>query len=401
MENLQNKKIIVGISGGIAAYKAPLLIRELVKRGAKVKVAATDNALKFVTLLTLQTLSNNNVYNDMFGSYQSVTTEHISLAQWADCIIVAPATADIIGKYANGIADEALSTLLTAFDKKVFMAPAMNTAMYCNFAVQQNMKTLQSHGVEIIDAQYGELACGQDGKGRMADIEDIVARIENYFSFTQDFAGKTVTVTAGPTREKIDSVRFISNNSSGKMGIAVAGEFVARGAVVNLVLGPVQQKVQAQDRLNVIDVVTAEQMYEKTVECFAHSDIAVCAAAVADYTTDKVFEGKMKKKDSNLTLQLVPTKDILATLGQRKKDSQLLIGFALETDNELGNAKGKLAKKNADLIILNSLKDAGAGFEVDTNKVTFVDKYGNTEPMCLKAKREVARDIVNKIKEFL
>ena len=185
------------------------------------------------------------------------------------------------------------------------------------------------------------------------------------------------------------------------MGIAVAEEFVARGAVVNLVLGPVQQKVQAQDRLNVIDVVTAEQMYGKTVECFAHSDIAVCAAAVADYTTDKVFEGKMKKKDSYLTLQLVPTKDILATLGQSKKDSQLLIGFALETDNELESAKNKLTKKNADLIILNSLKDAGAGFEVDTNKVTFVDKYGNTEPMSLKPKREVAHDIVNKIKEFL
>ncbi|MBO6117834.1 MAG: bifunctional phosphopantothenoylcysteine decarboxylase/phosphopantothenate--cysteine ligase CoaBC [Bacteroidales bacterium] len=398
---LSGKNVLIGISGGIAAYKAPFLIRLLVKKGCNVKVTATDNALKFVTPLTLQTLSGNTVYNRMFDLPSQMTTEHITLAQWADCFVIAPATADIIGKYASGIADDALSTVLLAFEKDVFVCPAMNSAMYFNKSVQRNLTLLQQDGVHIIDSDEGFLACGTTGKGRMAEPEEIVEKLEQFYGCNNDLNDKTVTVTAGPTRESIDSVRFISNNSSGKMGLALAYSFIRCGAKVNLVAGPLSEKITPLKGLNVINTVSAEDMYKATVDVFDTSDITVCAAAVADYTPKEKHTGKLKKKEDNLLLNLVPTKDILAELGKRKKPSQILVGFALETDNELENAKLKLLKKNLDMILLNSLKDEGAGFEVDTNKVTAVKKSGEIISMPLKSKREVADDIVNLIKEFL
>lgn len=400
MSNLEGKNILIGISGGIAAYKTPLLIRQLVKRGCNVKVVVTKNALEFVTPIVLQTLSGNKVYSDMFEQYTEVTTEHISLSAWADCMIVAPATANIIAKYANGLADDALSTVLLACQKQIIFCPAMNTAMYFNKAVQRNLEQLRQDGTIIVDSDEGFLACGTSGKGRMANVEEIVKQIEDYFSLKKDFQTKTITITAGPTREKIDSVRFISNNSSGKMGICLAEEFIERGAKVNLILGPSAQPIPQNDSLNLIRVVSADQMYNEAIKYADSSDIIICSAAVADYTVKDIFEGKIKKKNDTLHLDLVPTKDILKELEKRKTSSQILVGFALETDNELENAKKKLESKNLDLIILNSLRDFGAGFEVDTNKITILDRLGKENNFSLKPKREVARDIANTIKTF-
>ncbi|MBR1625670.1 MAG: bifunctional phosphopantothenoylcysteine decarboxylase/phosphopantothenate--cysteine ligase CoaBC [Bacteroidales bacterium] len=407
MSSIDKKKILIGISGGIAAYKVPLLIRLLIKKGAEVKVVATSNALEFVTPLTLQTLCGNKVYKDMFGEWEESTTEHIALADWGDCMIVAPASADVIGKYANGIADNALTTTLSAFNKPVFLCPAMNSTMYFNKAVQRNLNLLRQDGVRIIDSEEGFLACGTSGKGRMEEPEIIVQRVEEFFSYNQtdsdnnlDFSAKKVTITAGPTRERIDDVRFISNNSSGRMGIALAEEFTSRGVYVDLVLGPVSIQIPNNKNLNVINVESASEMYAETLQSAKDSSVVVCAAAVADYTPREKYDGKMKKKEDNLHLDLVPTKDILKELGIRKSASQILVGFALETDNELENAKLKLKKKNLDFIVLNSLKDKGAGFEVSTNKVTIIDKSNKVREFPLKDKREVAKDIVNLIKEF-
>lgn len=401
MSVLKGKNILVGISGGIAAYKTPFLIRLLVKKGCNVKVVTTPNALEFVTPLTLQTLSGNKVYNDMFRLSDDMTTEHIALADWADCFIVAPATANVIGKFACGIADDALTTSFLAFKKTVFLCPAMNSAMFFNKSVQRNLNLLQQDGIQIIDSEEGFLACGTTGKGRMEEPEVIVQRVETFFENNSDFADKTVTITAGPTRERIDSVRFISNNSSGRMGISLAEEFISRGAKVNLVLGPVSIKPLQNERLNVINVESASEMYDSTLQCAEESSVVVCAAAVADYTPCEKHEGKLKKKEDNLQLNLVPTKDILAELGKRKAISQILVGFALETDNELENAKAKREKKNLDFIVLNSLRDKGAGFEVDTNKITVIDKSNSVKNFPLKSKKEVAADIVNLIKEFM
>lgn len=417
MSVLEGKHIIVGISGGIAAYKTPLLIRLLVQKGADVKVVVSKNALEFVTPLTLQTVSKHPIYKDMFGEWVETTTEHVSLAKWADCVIVAPTSADVIGKYANGIADDCLSTTLLAFEKTVFLCPAMNTAMYYNFSVRKNLAFLSQNGVQIIDSESGELACGVSGKGRMEEIDKIVERVENYFAgetdttksinqhateqdITEDFLDKVITITAGPTRESIDSVRYISNNSSGRMGVEIAKEFVSRGAKVNLILGPVSIEVPKSERLNIVNVLSAEDMYQKAIEYAEKSSIIVCSAAVADYTTKEKHIGKIKKKEDIIHLDLVPTKDILKELGKRKTPSQILVGFALETDNEEDNAKEKLKKKNLDFIVLNSLNDKGAGFEHSTNKVTIIDKNNRIEKYPLKSKTLVARDIVNKVKDF-
>lgn len=387
--------VVIAISGGIAAYKIPFLIRLFRKAGHKVKVVVTKNALNFVTEATLQTLSDNLVYSDMFAGNKDMT-EHISIADWADYYIVAPATANIIGKYANAIADDCISTTLLAFDKDVFLAPAMNTKMYANKGVQNNLQILASRGVNIISPNCGELACGANGDGRMAEPEEIFAFVNNHIAKSKILAGKTICVTAGPTYEQIDPVRFIGNNSSGKMGFAIAESLAAKGALVKLIAGPTHLNTK-NCNIERIDVKSAEQMYNATVKEFEQADVAILSAAVADYTPKNVFSQKVKKADNVLNIELQPTKDILAQLGKMKTDKQTLVGFALETNNEENNAKQKLSKKNLDFIVLNSLNDKNACFGFDTNKVTMIDSNGNMTKTDLKSKSEIAEDVVSKL----
>jgi phosphopantothenoylcysteine decarboxylase/phosphopantothenate--cysteine ligase len=387
--------VVIAISGGIAAYKIPFLIRLFRKAGHKVKVVVTKNALNFVTEATLQTLSDNLVYSDMFAGNKDMT-EHISIADWADYYIVAPATANIIGKYANAIADDCISTTLLAFDKDVFLAPAMNTKMYANKGVQNNLQILASRGVNIISPNCGELACGANGDGRMAEPEEIFAFVNNHIAKSKILAGKTICVTAGPTYEQIDPVRFIGNNSSGKMGFAIAESLAAKGASVKLIAGPTHLNTK-NCNIERIDVKSAEQMYNATVKEFEQADVAILSAAVADYTPKNVFSQKVKKADNVLNIELQPTKDILAQLGRMKTDKQTLVGFALETNDEENNAKQKLSKKNLDFIVLNSLNDKNACFGFDTNKVTIIDSNGNMTKTDLKSKSEIAEDVVSKL----
>ena len=387
--------VVIAISGGIAAYKIPFLIRLFRKAGHKVKVVVTKNALNFVTEATLQTLSDNLVYSDMFAGNKD-TTEHISIADWADYYIVAPATANIIGKYANAIADDCISTTLLAFDKDVFLAPAMNTKMYANKGVQNNLRILASRGVNIISPNCGELACGANGDGRMAEPEEIFAFVNNHIAKSKILAGKTICVTAGPTYEQIDPVRFIGNNSSGKMGFAIAESLAAKGALVKLIAGPTHLNTK-NCNIERIDVKSAEQMYNATVKEFEQADVAILSAAVADYTPKNVFSQKVKKADNVLNIELQPTKDILAQLGRMKTDKQTLVGFALETNDEENNAKQKLSKKNLDFIVLNSLNDKNACFGFDTNKVTIIDSNGKMIKTDLKSKSEIAEDVVSKL----
>lgn len=387
--------VVIAISGGIAAYKIPFLIRLFRKAGHKVKVVVTKNALNFVTEATLQTLSDNLVYSDMFAGNKDMT-EHISIADWADYYIVAPATANIIGKYANAIADDCISTTLLAFDKDVFLAPAMNTKMYANKGVQNNLQILASRGVNIISPNCGELACGANGDGRMAEPEEIFAFVNNHIAKSKILAGKTICVTAGPTYEQIDPVRFIGNNSSGKMGFAIAESLAAKGALVKLIAGPTHLNTK-NCNIERIDVKSAEQMYNATVKEFKQADVAILSAAVADYTPKNVFSQKVKKADNVLNIELQPTKDILAQLGRMKTDKQTLVGFALETNDEENNAKQKLSKKNLDFIVLNSLNDKNACFGFDTNKVTIIDSNGNMTKTDLKSKSEIAEDVVSKL----
>lgn len=387
--------VVIAISGGIAAYKIPFLIRLFRKAGHKVKVVVTKNALNFVTEATLQTLSDNLVYSDMFAGNKDMT-EHISIADWADYYIVAPATANIIGKYANAIADDCISTTLLAFDKDVFLAPAMNTKMYANKGVQNNLQILASRGVNIISPNCGELACGANGDGRMAEPEEIFAFVNNHIAKSKILAGKTICVTAGPTYEQIDPVRFIGNNSSGKMGFAIAESLASKGASVKLIAGPTHLNTK-NCNIERIDVKSAEQMYNATVKEFEQADVAILSAAVADYTPKNVFSQKVKKADNVLNIELQPTKDILAQLGRMKTDKQTLVGFALETNNEENNAKQKLSKKNLDFIVLNSLNDKNACFGFDTNKVTIIDSNGNMTKTDLKSKSEIAEDVVSKL----
>ena len=387
--------VVIAISGGIAAYKIPFLIRLFRKAGHKVKVVVTKNALNFVTEATLQTLSDNLVYSDMFAGNKDMT-EHISIADWADYYIVAPATANIIGKYANAIADDCISTTLLAFDKDVFFAPAMNTKMYANKGVQNNLRILASRGVNIISPNCGELACGANGDGRMAEPEEIFAFVNNHIAKSKILAGKTICVTAGPTYEQIDPVRFIGNNSSGKMGFAIAESLAAKGASVKLIAGPTHLNTR-NCNIERIDVKSAEQMYNATVKEFEQADVAILSAAVADYTPKNVFSQKVKKADNVLNIELQPTKDILAQLGRMKTDKQTLVGFALETNDEENNAKQKLSKKNLDFIVLNSLNDKNACFGFDTNKVTIIDSNGNMTKTDLKSKSEIAEDVVSKL----
>lgn len=385
--------IVLGITAGIAAYKTPQLVRLLTKNGHNVKVILTENAKEFVTPLTLSTVSKNPVLTS-FSSPEGDWHSHVELALWADAMLIAPATANTVAKMAHGVCDNLL--LATYFSAKtpVFVAPAMDLDMYAHPTVTENLIKLKSFGNHIIPATYGELASGLVGQGRMAEPEDIVLFIENTLTENLPLKGKKILITAGPTYEAIDPVRFIGNFSSGKMGIALANEAVRQGAEVHLVLGPSSEKnIHLQIHLH--RVVSAQQMYEAAVTEFPTCDIAILAAAVADYTPETVAYEKIKKKGGNLSLTLVPTVDILASLG-KIKTTQTLIGFALETENEVANAQTKLEKKNLDAIVLNSLRDAGAGFGTDTNKVTFITKETqNSFP--LKTKEEVAKDILAQI----
>ncbi|MDD2530450.1 MAG: bifunctional phosphopantothenoylcysteine decarboxylase/phosphopantothenate--cysteine ligase CoaBC [Bacteroidales bacterium] len=392
---LSGKNILIGISGGIAAYKTPFLIRELIKKGCQVKVVVTKNALEFVTLTTIKTLSQNDVYHDMF-LHNEYSTEHISLTDWADCFVVAPATANIIGKYVNGIADCPLSTSLLAFNKDVFIAPAMNSKMFSNPILQKNIQTLKSIGISFISSTKGYLACGYEGEGRMEEPIEIVRFMEEFYSKKLELKGKTVLVTAGGTQEQIDAVRYIGNNSSGKMGFCIAEELANRGAKVILITGRTHLEVK-NNNITLVNVISSHEMFIQTTKHFPKSDVAILSAAVSDYRPEQQAKNKIKKTQANLTITLTPTEDILATLGKTKKKNQILVGFALETDNELENAKKKLTKKNLDFIVLNSLNDKGAGFGTSTNKITIIDKNNKIEHFKLKSKEEVAVDIVNKL----
>lgn len=398
--SLQGKKIIVGLSGGISAYKTLALVRLLVKAGAQVRCVCTPSALRFVTPLSLSTLSGYPVYSDMFSDRNECATEHISLSDWGDLLVVAPATAGTLGKFANGIADNALTTLFNAFDKPVLLAPAMNTRMYRHPATQENLSKLRSWGVHLMPAATGALACGTEGEGRMAEAEAIFERITALFQAPcGSLQGKKILITAGPTVEAIDPVRYISNHSTGLMGCCIADELTKRGAEVYLVHGPMQASPKRKP-FRAIAVTSAAQMFEASTELWPEMDMAVLSAAVADYTIAEPSKEKIKKNDDNLQIRLSKTQDILATLGQSKKKTQLLVGFALETENELANATGKLHKKNADLLVLNSLKESGAGFAQPTNRVTFLTPDGTVSPMPLKSKEEVAADLADRMESL-
>lgn len=401
---LSGKNIIVGVTGGIAAYKTPLLVRLLVKAGANVRCAMSQHAQQFVTKLTLETVSGNVVYTDLFDRDNPHSTEHISLKEWGDAMVVAPATANIIGKIANGIGDDAISTLLLSFRGPLFICPAMNTHMLEGYALQRNMEYLRRNGVHFVESECGELACGTTGNGRMAEPETIFKCLTEYFSQNTtkgSLEGKKILITAGPTYEKIDSVRFIGNFSTGKMGFALAEELASRGAHVFLVTGPTNLSAHNPD-IERIDIMSAREMYDAATGLFPQCDAAILSAAVADYRPEHEADHKIKKlNDSDgMTINLVQNPDILATLGTMKQQRQILVGFALETDNEVDNAKKKLTKKNLDFIVLNSLHDEGAGFGHDTNKVTIIDRNGYITAGTLKSKQDVAKDIADKLSQL-
>ena len=393
---LKGKHIILGVTGSIAAYKAATLTRLLVKEGASVKVVMTPLAKEFITPLTMATLSKSPIMVDFYNPENGDWNSHVDLGLWADLYLIAPASANTIGKMAGGIADNLLLTTYLSAKCPVMVAPAMDLDMYKHPATQRNLKVLQSFGNIIIEPESGELASGLIGKGRMEEPEKIVSFITDYFARQADFKGKKVVVTAGPTYEKIDPVRFIGNYSSGKMGLAIAEEFAGRGAEVVLVCGPVNLKT-SHPAIRRVDVESAAQMYEVTSKEFVNSDVAVLSAAVADFTPKEKADHKIKRGKDDLLLELLPTKDIAAELGRIKTASQLLIGFALETNDEEINALSKMQRKNLDMIVLNSLNDKGAGFSVDTNKVTILDKAGDKTVYELKTKVEVAKDIVDQI----
>ncbi len=388
---LANRHILVGITGGIAAYKIPELIRLLKKADASVRVVVTQNALEFVTPLTLETLSGYPIYADVFSSRNAHSTEHISLPEWADMFIIAPCTANVLGKMANGIADDALTTTFLATDKPVLIAPAMNERMYHHPAVQRNMSVLSSwEHIHILNSPAGELACGSVGEGRMAEPKDIVASADALLE-EKTLTGMRVLITAGPTQEKIDPVRYISNYSTGKMGYALAEECRKRGAEVTLISGP----THIEKPKDTISVVSAEEMYLACLQHFGEADIIILCAAVADFAPEKEAEYKIKREHDDLLLQLHPTHDIARALGERKRNDQILVGFALETDHEEENALRKMERKHLDYIVLNSLQEKGAGFGCDTNKVTVFSCKGDKMSFPLESKQVVAQDILN------
>jgi phosphopantothenoylcysteine decarboxylase / phosphopantothenate---cysteine ligase len=394
----KGKKILLGVTGSIAAYKAPLIVRLLVKEGAEVKVIMTPAAKDFVTSLTLSTLSKNPVISELFN--EATWSNHVMLGRWADLMLIAPLSANTLAKMANGFCDNMLLATYLSATSPVLVAPAMDEDMWKHSTTKANLKKLEEAGNTIMPVDNGELASGLVGEGRMVEPENILQFISQNFFLKQDLAGKKVLVTAGPTYEPIDPVRFIGNHSSGKMGIAISEELAKRGANVQLVLGPTSSAIIRRG-IKVHNVQTAEEMYQTCVEEFSDADIAIMSAAVADYTPAVRAKEKIKKDAANLNVELVKTKDILKTLGEKKYNGQLLVGFALETTNERDNALNKLKTKNADLIVLNSLNDDGAGFGHDTNKITIFEKDGREITYERKPKQQVAKDIVDRIVNML
>ncbi|MBK7628291.1 MAG: bifunctional phosphopantothenoylcysteine decarboxylase/phosphopantothenate--cysteine ligase CoaBC [Bacteroidales bacterium] len=400
---LKGKHILIGVTGGIAAYKTATIIRLLVKDGAEVKVIMTEHAKEFITPLTLATLAKNPVLTEFYNPSNGDWNSHVDLGLWADLFLIAPATANSIAKMANGVADNLLLTTYLSARCPVFVAASMDMDMLKHPATTINIETLKAFGNIILEPSSGELASGLTGKGRMAEPEEIVKEISNFFTkkkTNKPLKGKKVLINAGPTREPIDPVRFISNFSTGKMGIALADAAAEFGAEVTLVLGPVSI-APSDNNVSVINVTTAESMASECIKKFPDCDIAILSAAVADFTPEKVKGAKIKKDGNELILKLKPTIDIAASLGRIKKESQLLAGFALETNNELDNAKEKLVRKNLDIIVLNSLRESGAGFGHDTNKITIIDRNNNIDKFELKSKEETAKDILNKIVSML
>ncbi len=393
---MKGKKILLGITGSIAAYKAALLTRLLVKEQAEVKIIMTRPAVDFITPLTLSTLSKNPVLIEFQKGETGEWNNHVELGLWADAMIIAPASANTLAKMANGICDNLLLATYLSARCPVFFAPAMDLDMLKHPATTRNIVTLTQSGNHIIDPGYGDLASGLVGTGRMAEPEEIVKELESHFSGKKKLTGKKALVTAGPTYEAIDPVRFIGNHSSGKMGFAIADALAQAGAQVDLVTGPTRETSQ-QKGVTVHPVVSADEMFNQCSALFPSSDIAVLAAAVADYKPLHRADQKIKKSDSNLHIELTKTTDIAASLGKIKKDGQIVVGFALETENEKANAEKKLVSKNFDLIVLNSLNDKGAGFGVDTNKIEIISRKNGSKKFDLKGKKEVAQDIVNAI----
>jgi len=391
---------LIGITGSIAAYKIPFLIRLLKKEGAEVQVVMTPAARDFVTPLTLSVLSGNPVYTYPFDEDDGSWTSHVELGSRADVMLMAPVTAATLGKMANGIADNLLLTTYLSAKCPVFFAPAMDLDMYRHPATGENIKKLIGFGHTLIEPQVGELASGLTGAGRMEEPENIVKVLKDHFAKRRQFAGKKFLITAGPTYEAIDPVRFIGNHSSGKMGFALAEAAAEKGAEVTLIAGPVKLEI-THPLVRRIDVASANEMYEMCKKYFPAADVTVMSAAVADFTPEEIAPQKIKKGDQPPEIKLKPTVDILRQLGREKDSGQVLVGFALETDNELENARLKLKNKNLDLIVLNSLKEQGAGFGVSTNKITIIDKNGKQTDYPLKSKKEVAEDILDRIAELI
>lgn len=397
---LEGKKIILGVTGSIAAYKAAVLLRLLVKEGAEVQVIITPAGKEFITPLTLSALSGKPVISEFFGANDGMWNSHVDLGLWADAMIIAPATASTLGKMVSGVADNMLVTTYLSAKCPVFIAPAMDLDMFAHPSTQRNLATLRAIGNIVIEPATGELASGLTGKGRMEEPENIVKILAMFFSQSQSLKGKTFLVTAGPTYEKIDAVRFLGNYSSGKMGYAIAETLAKNGAEVILVSGPVSINT-TESKIELVKVKSAAEMYEQCVARFPKCSGAVMCAAVADFTVGIPENKKVKRGKEDWQLTLKPTKDIAQALGKLKTEKQILVGFALETENETDNAIEKRERKNLDFIVLNSLNDAGAGFQTDTNKITIIGKDNKPQFFELKSKKEVAADIVNKIKSLI
>lgn len=396
---IEGKHIILGICGGIAAYKSVYLLRLLIKAGAEVQVVITPSGKEFITPVTLSSLSGKPVISEFFTANTGSWNSHVDLGLWADAMIIAPATASTIGKMANGVADNMLVTTYLSAKCPVFVAPAMDLDMFAHPSTKRNLELLKSYGNHIIEPASGELASHLVGKGRMEEPENIVKAIEEYFSTSDDLNGVRVLITAGPTYERIDPVRFIGNYSSGKMGFALAEECARRGAKVTLITGPVALKCENKNIYR-IDVESAKEMLAEVEKAYVDSKVAIMCAAVADYCVENRVESKIKREGNDVpVIKLQKNPDIAATIGAKKEKGQILVGFALETDNELSNAKAKILKKNLDFIVLNSLRDKDAGFGTDTNKITIIDSAGAEKVYGLKSKAEVAKDIIDEIAE--
>lgn len=392
---IKGKKIVLGITGSIAAYKAAVLTRGLIKKGAEVQIVITPAGKEFITPVTLSALTSKPVISEFFAQRDGTWHSHVDLGLWADAMLIAPATASTIGKMAHGIADNMLITTYLSMKAPVFIAPAMDLDMFAHPATQHNLDILRSYGNHIIEPASGELASHLVGKGRMEEPEQIIEVLEAFSTRKQELNGKKILITAGPTYEKIDPVRFIGNYSSGKMGYALAEACAERGAEVTLVSGPVNLKV-THPNIHRMDVESAEQMYNAAVSAYTEADAGILCAAVADFTPETVAGQKIKREKDDLVLRLKPTHDIAAALGKQKQAHQKLVGFALETTDEVAHAQDKLNRKNFDFIVLNSLNDKGAGFRCDTNKITIIDRQGTT-PYPLKGKKEVADDIIDRL----